>query len=442
MGGDTAPRNGARKRSEPLGLGSLLQGISSELVRSAQPALGTAIDGALAGMGKALAADWAVVATRDANGIVAQHSWCKTGAAKRARNGHGDSFDTFLGNLRLDATLVCEDRKRLPASLRAVKLLDRVSSAIFVPLRHDGKPDGMLALAAHTPRPWRRDAVEATERLADLLGAGLERMAAQTSLAREQTKRVHAEAETRKLRDQLAHAGRVSMLGELAASLAHELNQPLTAIYTNAQAAQRFLDRARPDLGEALNALHDLGQDCRRASDVLGRLRQMFRRHETERVPISVSVLLEHVLLLLHEDAVARGVDVVLQVQPDLPLVRGDRVQLEQMLMNLLVNAFEALTNVTTPRHVIVRVSATDGAIDLAVLDSGKGIARNELERIFEPFFSRKPNGMGMGLAICRTIVEAHGGRITADNRPDRGAVFELSLPALPAASDSEGVES
>ena len=156
----------------------------------------------------------------------------------------------------------------------------------------------------------------------------------------------------------------------------------------------------------------------------------MFRRHETERVPISVSVLLEHVLLLLHEDAVARGVDVVLQVQPDLPLVRGDRVQLEQMLMNLLVNAFEALTNVTTPRHVIVRVSATDGAIDLAVLDSGKGIARNELERIFEPFFSRKPNGMGMGLAICRTIVEAHGGRITADNRPDRGAVFELSLPA------------
>jgi len=268
-------------------------------------------------------------------------------------------------------------------------------------------------------------------------------MAAQSSIGKEQAKRVHAEAETRKLRDQLAHAGRVSMLGELAASLAHELNQPLTAIYTNAQAAQRLLDRSRPDLSEALNALHDLGQDCRRAGDVLGRLRQMFRRHETERVPLGVGVLVQHVLMLLHEDAVARGVEIALDVEPDLPLVRGDRVQLEQVLMNLLVNAFEAVSGIPSgPKLVTVRTYARDGFVEVAVLDTGKGIARNELERIFEPFFTRKPNGMGMGLAICRTIVEAHGGRISADNRSERGAVFELSLPALPAADQSEGVVS
>ncbi|MFL5406048.1 MAG: sensor histidine kinase [Myxococcales bacterium] len=429
------------QRSESSRLFALLQRISSELIRSAQGELARAIDGALADMGQALSADRALIATRDANGNVVQYAWHRNGTNGRRSTSDGDPLDLALGGLQLEDTLVCDNRKRLPVTLRAAKQL-KISSAIVVPL-NGGKTEGVLALAAKSPRSWRPDAVAATERLADLLSAGLERMATQSSLGKEQAKRVHAEAETLKLRDQLAHAGRVSMLGELAASLAHELNQPLTAIYTNAQAAQRFLDRSRPDLSEALNALHDLGQDCRRAGDVLGRLRQMFRRHETERVPLGAGVLVEHVLMLLHEDAVARGVEIKLDVEPDLPLVRGDRVQLEQVLMNLLVNAFEAVAGIPSgPKQVTVRAYARDGFVEVAVLDSGKGIARNELERIFEPFFTRKPNGMGMGLAICRTIVEAHGGRISADNRSERGAVFELSLPALPAADQSEGVES
>ncbi|MFL5360723.1 MAG: sensor histidine kinase [Myxococcales bacterium] len=429
------------QRSESSRLFALLQRISSELIRSAHGELARAIDGALAEMGQALSADRALIATRDANGNVVQYAWHRNGTNGRRSTSDGDPLDLALGGLQLEDTLVCDNRKRLPVTLRAAKQL-KISSAIVVPL-NGGKTEGVLALAAKSPRSWRPDAVAATERLADLLSAGLERMATQSSLGKEQAKRVHAEAETLKLRDQLAHAGRVSMLGELAASLAHELNQPLTAIYTNAQAAQRFLDRSRPDLSEALNALHDLGQDCRRAGDVLGRLRQMFRRHETERVPLGAGVLVEHVLMLLHEDAVARGVEIKLDVEPDLPLVRGDRVQLEQVLMNLLVNAFEAVAGIPSgPKQVTVRAYARDGFVEVAVLDSGKGIARNELERIFEPFFTRKPNGMGMGLAICRTIVEAHGGRISADNRSERGAVFELSLPALPAADQSEGVES
>ncbi|MFL5443823.1 MAG: sensor histidine kinase [Myxococcales bacterium] len=429
------------QRSESSRLFALLQRISSELIRSAQGELARAIDGALADMGQALSADRALIATRDGSGNVVQYAWHRNGTNGRRSTSDGDPLDLALGGLQLEDTLVCDNRKRLPVTLRAPKQL-KISSAIVVPL-NGGKTEGVLALAAKSPRSWRPDAVAATERLADLLSAGLERMATQSSLGKEQAKRVHAEAETLKLRDQLAHAGRVSMLGELAASLAHELNQPLTAIYTNAQAAQRFLDRSRPDLSEALNALHDLGQDCRRAGDVLGRLRQMFRRHETERVPLGAGVLVEHVLMLLHEDAVARGVEIKLDVEPDLPLVRGDRVQLEQVLMNLLVNAFEAVAGIPSgPKQVTVRAYARDGFVEVAVLDSGKGIARNELERIFEPFFTRKPNGMGMGLAICRTIVEAHGGRISADNRSERGAVFEFSLPALPAADQSEGVQS
>src|SRR3954464_2389098 len=380
------------QRSESSRLFALLQRISSELIRSAQGELARAIDGALADMGQALSADRALIATRDANGNVVRYAWKRNGTNGRRSTSDGDPLDLVLGGLQLEDTLVCDNRKRLPVALRAAKQL-KISSAILVPL-NGGKTEGVLALAAKSPRSWRPAALAATERLADLLSAGLERMATQSSLGKEQAKRVHAEAETLKLRDQLAHAGRVSMLGELAASLAHELNQPLTAIYTNAQAAQRFLDRSRPDLSEALNALHDLGQDCRRAGDVLGRLRQMFRRHETERVPLAVGPLVEHVLMLLHEDSVVRGIHVVLDVKPGLPLVYGDRVQLEQVVMNLLVNAFDAVTGMADRRDVTVRASARGGDVEVAVLDTGRGIARVDMERIFEPFFTRKPHGM------------------------------------------------
>jgi len=291
----------------------------------------------------------------------------------------------------------------------------------------------MLAVIARAPRPWSGDAVEATERFAEMVAAALDRIASQSAVTREQEGRRSAEAETRLLRERLAHAGRVSMLGELAASLAHELNQPLTAIYTNGQAAERFLDRKRPALDEALCALHDLGQDCRRAGEVLGRLRQMFRRHETERVPLAVGPLIEHVLRLLYEDAVGRGVNVVVDVPRDLPLVIGDCVQLEQVVMNLLVNAFDAVMGVDGPREATLRATAADGFVALSILDTGPGISPDDLDRIFEPFFTSKPNGMGMGLSICRTIIEAHGGRIGARNGGDRGSVFELSLPAVNA---------
>jgi signal transduction histidine kinase len=165
----------------------------------------------------------------------------------------------------------------------------------------------------------------------------------------------------------------------------------------------------------------------------------MFRRHETERVPLSIGPVIEHVLRLLHEEAVTREVNVAIDVKPGLPMVNGDRVQLEQVLMNLLVNAFDAVTGQPGPREVTVRASVRGTSVELSVLDTGKGLGRRETERIFEPFFTRKPNGMGMGLTICRTIVEAHGGRVTARNRAERGAVFEITLPAIPAEASAAG---
>jgi len=427
-----AIRSQAVKRRETATLATLLLRISAALIRTPHHRLGGAIDGAIAEVGDALGADRALVARREPDGIVQHHLWEHGRRNGSAGPVSSDLLPSILGRLEGGRTLVWESRDEFPLTAwRLQSLTEQLESGIVVPLQVGGTRGGMLAVSARAPRPWSADAVEAAERLAEMVAAALDRIANQSAVTREQEGRRSAEAESRVLREHLAHAGRVSMLGELAASLAHELNQPLTAIYTNVQAAERFLDRKRPALGEALGALHDLGQDCRRAGEVLGRLRQMFRRHETERVPLAVGPLIEHVLRLLYEDAVGRGVDVVLDVPRDLPLVNGDRVQLEQVVMNLLVNAFDAVMGMDRPREVTLRAAATDGFLGLSILDTGPGIPPNDLDRIFEPFFTRKPNGMGMGLSICRTIIEAHGGRIGARNGRERGSVFELSLPAV-----------
>jgi signal transduction histidine kinase len=440
MGAIGPNRAHARREPERAGFAALLQRISSLLIRASDHNLRSAIETALSEMAEALGADRALVAPRLANGFAGRYLWERRGVTGRVRWAAAESPDSPLERLDLEQTLVCGNRRQFTGAILAgARLPVDLASAIVVPLPNDGKTGGVLAVISRTPRSWTPDAVKATEWFAEMVAAGLDRMVTLSSLHKEQEKRLHAEAETRRLREQLAHAGRVSMLGELAASLAHELNQPLTAIYTNAQAAQRFLDRKPPTVGEATAALYDLGQDCRRAADVLGRMRQMFRRHEPERVPLSIGPVIEHVLRLLHEEAVTREVKVGVDVKPGLPMVNGDRVQLEQVLMNLLVNAFDAVTGLPGPREVTVRASARSTSVELSVLDTGKGLGRRETERVFEPFFTRKPNGMGMGLAICRTIVEAHGGRVTARNRAERGAVFEITLPAIPAETSRAG---
>jgi len=428
--GAGAIRSQADGRREAA-LATLLLRISAALIRTPHHRLGGAIDDAVAEVAGAVAADCALVARRESRGVVQHHLWERGRRNGSACTLSSDILTAILGRLHGGRTLVWGNRDEFPSARRPPS--DQPESGIFVPLQVGVTRGGMLAVVARAPRSWPADAVEATERLAEMLAAALDRIANQSAVTREQEGRRSAEAETRVLREHLAHAGRVTMLGELAASLAHELNQPLTAIYTNAQAAERFLDRKRPAIGDALGALQDLGQDCRRAGEVLGRLRKMFRRHETERVPLAVGPLIEHVLRLLHEEAVARGVDVVLDVPPDLPLVNGDCVQLEQVVMNLLVNAFDAVMGVDGAREVTLRASAPDDVLALSIADTGPGISPGDLDRIFEPFFTRKPNGMGMGLSICRNIVEAHGGRIGARNGRERGSVFELRLPAVKA---------
>ncbi|MEA3092348.1 MAG: two-component system, LuxR family, sensor kinase FixL [Caballeronia sp.] len=232
-------------------------------------------------------------------------------------------------------------------------------------------------------------------------------------------------------RQQLAHLTRVSTLGELAGSLAHELNQPLTAILSNAQAAQRFLTAEPVNLVEMREILHDLVQDTHRASEVIKRIRALVKKGEIETAPLSVAGVIRDVVVLVHSDAIVRGIRVVVITAPELPPVQGDRVQLQQVVLNLLLNAFDAMESCSLPGRVVSIQSSVDpsGEIRIAVRDGGTGISRDTVSRLFTPFCTSKRDGLGLGLSISRSIVEMHGGRIWAENNNDRGATFYFTLP-------------
>jgi signal transduction histidine kinase/integral membrane sensor domain MASE1 len=247
----------------------------------------------------------------------------------------------------------------------------------------------------------------------------------------EVTERKRAEMQAERSRQELAHFTRVSTMGELAASLAHELRQPLTGIMTNAQAARRFLDATPPDLGELREILSDIIADDSRAAEVIQRLRDMLSKGELRRALLDLNDLIRDVTRLLGSDVVIRNVTVTLELDPAPVVVNGDRVQIEQVILNLFVNAMEAMTDVVVgEKTIVMRSEIADGqAVHVAVEDAGTGLRDGTHEHIFEPFYTTKPAGMGMGLSIAKSIIEAHGGSIWATNNPTRGATFHFSLP-------------
>ena len=247
------------------------------------------------------------------------------------------------------------------------------------------------------------------------------------------TARHRAEEESRGLREQLGRVGRAALMGELAASIAHEVNQPLCAVVSNAQAAQRMLAGGDFDVAEVREALRDITRDGQRASAVIARVRGSFRKGPAERSPVDVNDLIREVSALTRVEMARRGIAVKLALAEGLPPVPGDRVQLQQVLLNLLANGADAMDRVARDGRELTIHSAGDGAggVTVAVTDAGAGIDPGDVDRVFDTFFTTKPGGMGMGLAIGKSIVEAHGGRITA--RPDAGGgtTFQFTLPAI-----------
>ena len=252
-------------------------------------------------------------------------------------------------------------------------------------------------------------------------------------LVAQRVRRQRAESEIQRQRTELAHVARVSTLGQLASALAHELNQPLGAILRNAEAAEMFLQADNPDLTELRAILSDIRKDDQRAGMVIDRMRALLKRRSLESIPLDPRELLEDTIALARPDAIARQVSLKLELASGLPRVRGDRVHLQQVVLNLLLNGMDAMNGMAnSERLLLVRAGKTaDGSLEVAVTDSGTGVREDKVSQMFEPFFTTKPDGLGMGLAISRTIIEAHGGTIRARNNAERGATFTLTLRAL-----------
>jgi PAS domain S-box-containing protein len=259
------------------------------------------------------------------------------------------------------------------------------------------------------------------------------------------TERKRAEAEVREgerryraVEMELAHANRVATMGQLSASIAHEVNQPIAAAITNAHSALRWLGARPPDLEEVRQALGRIVRDGNRAGDVIGRIRDLIRKAPPRKDGLEINEAILEVIALTRGEVVKNGVSVQTQLAEGLPLIQGDRVQLQQVILNLIVNAVEAMSGVGEgSRELLISTgkAESDGVL-VAVRDSGPGLAPASLERLFGAFYTTKPGGLGMGLSICRSIIEAHGGRLWATANVPQGAVFQFTVPAHP---DSAG---
>jgi PAS domain S-box-containing protein len=255
------------------------------------------------------------------------------------------------------------------------------------------------------------------------------------------TERKRAEAEAREserryreVQMELAHANRVATMGQLTASIAHEVNQPIAATVTNAQAAQRWLDRQPPHLEEARQALARIVKDGNRAGDVIGRIRELIKKAPPRKDWVDINEAIREVIELTRREAVKTGVSVQMHLAEGLPLIYGDRVQLQQVILNLIINAVEAMGGVRDgPRELLISTGqAEPGGVLVAVRDSGPGLAPATLEHLFEAFYTTKRTGLGMGLSICRSIIEAHGGRLWAEANEPRGTIFQFLTPTQP----------
>jgi len=297
-------------------------------------------------------------------------------------------------------------------------LTHRVKPQVAVPLRVGGTVVGGLVFSTVGAERARSD--ELMQQL-HLLGEVFA-----NALARKQ-----GELEAQRLRQDLTHIGRVSALGELAASLAHELNQPLTAILSNAQAAQRLLAVDAANLEEVREILKDIVTDDKRAGDIIHRLSGLIKKGDLEFVPLDLNEIVGEVTWLVRSDAILRNVSLSLEFADDLPKVRGDRVQLQQVVLNLVLNALEAMREPGAGDRTLVIRTARDGAaaVTVAVQDAGIGLDETVGDRMFQPLYTTKAGGLGMGLAIARTIVGAHGGTLGAANNVQGGATFHFTLP-------------
>jgi len=256
-------------------------------------------------------------------------------------------------------------------------------------------------------------------------------------LQKESRERKQAEEALRQTRADLAHVNRVTTMGELTASLAHEVNQPIAAAVTNAKTCLRWLNRDHPDLEEARDAAMRIVNDGTRAAEIFSRTRSLFKKGATQRELVDVNEVIREMVVLLHSEAARYSISFRTDLAADLPQLMGDRVQLQQVLLNLMVNSFDAMKDIEGTRELAIKSRGTaNEQVLLSLSDTGVGLPPQQGDEIFDAFFTTKHHGTGMGLRISRSIVESHGGRLWAANNSPRGATFHLTLPTKVEAQE------
>jgi C4-dicarboxylate-specific signal transduction histidine kinase len=291
-------------------------------------------------------------------------------------------------------------------------------TALFVPLLNDNEIVGTITLARKQVQPF-------TDKQISLFSD----FAAQATIALESTRR---ERQYREMQSELAHANRVATMGQLTASIAHEIKQPIATARNNARAALNFLDKSPPDVAEVMQALTCIVNDADRAGDVVDRIGSLVKKAPPRKEIVDLNAAILEVTALTHSEAVKTGVTVGTQLAGGLPRIQCDRVQLQQVMLNLILNAIQSMSSVEDGNRElhISTVSIEPEGVCVAVRDTGHGLRPESLPRLFEPFYTTKPDGMGMGLSICRSMIEAHGGRLWAAKCEPRGALFQFTIPA------------
>lgn len=243
------------------------------------------------------------------------------------------------------------------------------------------------------------------------------------------TERKQSEEDSARLREELIHVTRVATMGELTAALAHELNQPLAAILSNAQAGQRFLEGKKPDIAEIKDILSDIVKDDKRAGEVILKLRALLKKSKFEFTQLNINELILEVIPLIRSDSVIKNISLDTRLSDNISLIYGDRIQLQQVILNLILNGLESMANSKSKKLLIRTMQDDKNNVSVSIRDSGTGINEKDMDNLFKPFFTTKKEGMGMGLAINKAIIEAHKGTIRAENNPDKGATFYFTLP-------------
>jgi signal transduction histidine kinase len=348
------------------------------------------------------------------------HSYVVAGLDPYPRVVADDRLPWFIGELRRGyAVRLCRLPDDLPPEAeqeRAYCLREGVKATLAVPLTVGRTLVGLLTMSSfRTYQAWPDDVVRSVRLLGEVFANAVARR--------------RAEEDRQALREQLARVGRATLLGELAASIAHEVNQPLCAIASNAEALRRM---TAGDSAEVHEALADIAGDARRAGAVIARIRGFLQKTPPRFARQNVNEVVAEVAALARGFLARHSVALRLDLANGLPTIRGDRVQLQQVVLNLLTNAAEAAEHATGGPSQIIVTSFTDvsAGVGVAVRDSGPGISAEDADRVFEPFVTTKPGSMGMGLAICRSIVTAHGGRVWAAPNPGGGTTVQFTLPA------------